>query len=713
MNPVMPSMFIRPFASCRLLAFTLFASMLMCLSLQARAQPLPPPDPDDGKSFRVLSFHDVRENVRASFETDPDETAIDERTLADVFAWLSHNNYHPVSLQQIVNARAGGQPLPSQPVLLTFDDGYRSTYTKVYPLLQRYKYPAVFALVTSWLEVPENGTVPYGSKQVPRNRFLTWSQATEMVKSGLVELASHTHAMHTGVVANPQGNMLPFAATHRYDPVTARYEDDAAYSQRVEADLRRSRELIEARTGAKVRSTVWPYGAFNALALKASERAGMPITMKLTDGPNSPDVPLTEIRRALVVYNHQATDYARLLRGKVEGRDEQVNRVMHVDLDYVYDPDPVQQEKNLSLLIERVAAVSPAAVFLQAFSDPDADGVADAVYFPNRHLPMRADLFSRVAWQLKTRAGVNVYAWMPVMAFKLPDSNPLANHTVVAQAEGGAKAAPGRYHRLSPFDPAARKLIGEIYDDLGRYASFNGILFHDDATFADDEDASPAALAVYQSWGLPGDVAAIRRDPAMMAKWTAAKTRYLIDFTQELTATLRAWQPILVTARNLYAEPVMNPESEQWFAQNYEASLAAYDYVALMAMPRMEGKKESEADGWLTKLAQRAAATPNGLDGTLFELQARDWRTSKPVSDAELSRQLLLLQRQGVRHVGYYPDDFLNDQPSLKTLQRTLSMRSQLKRKLPDSASPQVTPPQVAKLSAASLGLPVESKALP
>jgi biofilm PGA synthesis lipoprotein PgaB len=132
-----------------------------------------------------------------------------------------------------------------------------------------------------------------------------------------------------------------------------------------------------------------------------------------------------------------------------------------------------------------------------------------------------------------------------------------------------------------------------------------------------------------------------------------------------------------------------------------------------MAMPRMEGQKEADADGWLTKLAKRAAATPKGLDGTLFELQARDWRTSKPVSDAELSRQLLLLQRQGVRHVGYYPDDFLNDQPSLKTLQRTLSMRSLLKRKLPDTSSPQITPPQVARLSAANSERPAETKARP
>jgi len=48
------------------------------LALPAFAQPLPPADPDDGLSFRVLSFHDVRTGVRASFEQSPDETAVDD-----------------------------------------------------------------------------------------------------------------------------------------------------------------------------------------------------------------------------------------------------------------------------------------------------------------------------------------------------------------------------------------------------------------------------------------------------------------------------------------------------------------------------------------------------------------------------------------------------------------------------------------------------------
>lgn len=136
---------------------------------------------------------------------------------------------------------------------------------------------------------------------------------------------------------------------------------------------------------------------------------------------------------------------------------------------------------------------------------------------------------------------------------------------------------------------------------------------------------------------------------------------------------------------------MLEPQAEQWFAQNYEASLAAYDYVALMAMPRME--QEADADAWLGRLARRAADTPRGLDGTVFELQARDWRTGKPVADAELARQWTLLQRAGVRHLGYYPDDFLNNQPSLDVVRRAISVRTMLPRALGASAA-ETTPPQ-------------------
>ena len=239
----------------------LCAAALSLLAHHALAQPNPPlgpPDAQDGKTFRVLAFHDVRTQVRASFATDPDESAVDETTLAGLFGWLQANGWQPVSLEQIVRARAGGVPLPRQAVLLTFDDGYASAYTKVFPLLRQFNYPAVMSLVTRWMEVPAGGPVPYGNATVARERFLSWAQAREMARSGLVEFASHSHDLHRGVPGNPQGNLLPAATTHTWNAAQRRYEDSAAWTRRVEADLRQSRVLIERHTARPVRALAWP-----------------------------------------------------------------------------------------------------------------------------------------------------------------------------------------------------------------------------------------------------------------------------------------------------------------------------------------------------------------------------------------------------------------------------------------------------------------------
>ena len=660
---------------------------------QTPERPLPPaaaPLPSDGQTLRVIAFHDVRPNVRASFATDPDESAVDETTLAGLFGWLKANGWQPVSLEQAVRARQGGAPLPAKAVLLTFDDGYASAYTRVFPLLRQFNYPAVMALVTSWMEVPAGGQVRWGQQAVPRERFMTWAQAREMARSGLVEFASHSHNLHRGLPGNPQGNLLPAATTHAWDAQRRRYEDDASWLARVQADLRTSRTLIERHTGQRPRALVWPYGAWNVPAQQVAERAGLPIAFTLEDGPNDATVPLTRLRRAYATYDIDPPGYQVLLSQPADtpaSRGPQ--RAMHVDLDYVWDADPVQQERNLSLLLDRVRAAGPRTVFLQAFADPDGDGVADAMYFPNSVLPMRADLFNRVAWQLRTRARVQVYAWMPVMSFRLPAGHPAATHTVMAMPGTDPQKTADRYHRLSPFDADARRAIAAIYDDLGRHASFAGVLFHDDATLADDEDASPAALASLRAAGLGDDIAALRADPALAARWTAHKTHAITAFTLELAQRLRQWHPRLHTARNFYARPLLEPAATAWFAQDYAQALHDYDYVAVMAMPFME--KVARPHEWLTGLARHAAATPLGLERTVFELQARDWHTGKPVPDAELLKQVALLRRAGARHIAYYPDDFHNNQPSLAAVRQAVSVRETLSGE-PDGLD---TPPEL------------------
>lgn len=613
----------------------------------------------------VLAYHDVEDR-------DADQAYLSVRTdhLIGQLAWLRENGYRAVSVDQILAARRGGPALPERAVLLTFDDGYRSFHSRVLPILKAYRWPAVLAPVGTWLDTPADKPVDFGGKPTERERMLNWQQVRESAASGLVEIGAHTDALHYGIHANPQGNTEPAAAVRRYDPATGAYETDAAYEARVRADVRRITEKVRKVTGKPVRVWIWPYGAEGGTALRIIGENGYEMAFTLEDGLANVDR-LMSGSRLLLADDPGLRAFARSVVGMAERPGM---RVAHVDLDYVYDPDPRQVDRNLDALVQRIADLKIDTVFLQAFADPDASGLVKSVYFPNRWLPMRADLFNRVAWQLNNRAHVSVYAWMPVLSFELDPA--IAR---VTRWEPGARDSAvdaKQYRRLSPFDPVARARIGDIYEDLARHAFFEGILFHDDALLSDFEDASAPALAAYRAAGLPGSIAELRADPEVMQRWTRMKSQTLVAFTQALTQRVRDVRgPAIKTARNIFAMPILQPESEAWFAQNLDDFLAAYDWTAPMAMPYMEQVPAGQEHAWLDSVVDAVARRPGALRRTVFELQSRDWRKpgQPPVDSAVLAGWMQRLQRRGARNFGYYPDDFHNNQPRLEVIRPALS----------------------------------------
>ncbi|MGP1614254.1 MAG: poly-beta-1,6-N-acetyl-D-glucosamine N-deacetylase PgaB, partial [Pollutimonas bauzanensis] len=618
-------------------------------------------EPWPKNKYLALAYHDIE-------DSDPDQAFVSVKTehLAEQFAWLRENGYRPITVDQILAASKGGAPLPEKAVLLTFDDGYRSFYTRVFPLLKAYGWPAILAPVGVWVDTPEDQDVDFGGRPTERERFLTWDQIREVARSGLVEIGAHTDALHYGVPANPQGNQQPAAAAHAYDAGTGQYETDAAYEARIANDVKRITGKIRRVTGKAPRVWVWPYGAASGQASRIVQANGYPLVLTLDEGLGDAGK-LADTPRVLVSNDPQLRNFA---NASMVMENNLVMRVAHVDLDYVYDPDPAQMDRNLGDLVQRIADMRITTVFLQAFADPAGDGLVKSVYFPNRHLPMRADLFNRTAWQLKSRAAVDVYAWLPVLSYDLAPS--IARVANWDPSTGATAVNPQQYQRLSPFDPRARQQIIDLYEDLSRHALFNGILFHDDAILSDFEDAGPPALAAYRAAGLPGTLRELRADPATLQRWTRYKSQYLIDFTKTLAEHVRAIRgPQIKTARNIFAEPILHPESEAWFAQNLDDFLAAYDWTAPMAMPWMENIHADHADAWLDKLVKAVGSRPGALNKTVFEVQGRDWRPSAGQEDsghvdsALMAHWLRRLQLSGARSFGYYPDDFTQNQPRL------------------------------------------------
>ncbi|WP_353140766.1 poly-beta-1,6-N-acetyl-D-glucosamine N-deacetylase PgaB [Acinetobacter pragensis] len=627
----------------------------------------------DDQTLTVIGYHEITNSKNALIP----EYAVSSAQFEKHITWLKQNGYHFIDADLLLKAHQGKARLPSKPVLLTVDDGYESFYQNAYPFIKANKIPVVLAVVGSWLEPDANQKINFSDEMIPRNAMLSWDQLKEMQNSGFVEVASHSYNLHRGILGNPQGNVEPAAVTRLYDPKTASYEDDLHYQRRITEDLRKNNQLLKAHGIQSPRVMVWPYGRYNMQAVSIAKHLGMPIAISLDDGADSIKSSLGQLNRILVEGNMTTNDLALEIenRQKKLGDNNRPQKIMHIDLDYIYDPNPAQQERNLGKLLDRIQAMKVNTVYLQAFSDPDANGSADMVYFPNHYLPMRADLFNRVAWQIQTRTHVSrVYAWMPLLAWELPKSNPAAEDVVVTQQNGDSAHLNMGYHRLSPFSADARKAIAGIYTDLAKSVPFNGILFHDDTTLSDYEDASPDAMKAYAAVGLPNDLAAIRNNDADLQKWTAFKTQYLDDFAMQLAKNVRQYQPFLLTARNLYAQVALKPYAENWYSQSLEQSLNRYDFTAIMAMPYMEQAPNS--DQFYQDIVNRVKKYPNGIKKTVFELQSVDWRTNQKVPSDEMAKTIQSLYEQGAMHVAYYPDDPIKDHPDASVMRKAFDLKS-------------------------------------
>ncbi|GAA4500662.1 poly-beta-1,6-N-acetyl-D-glucosamine N-deacetylase PgaB [Gluconacetobacter tumulicola] len=662
--------------SCLVSRAVLFLAVLAFGAGPARAAPdfLAPagrPGPITDKpwskgKYLVLAYHDIEDGG-----ADQRFLAVRTSALVEQFAWLKDNGYNIVGIDDLVAVQQGRKELPEKAVVLTFDDGYAGFYKRVFPLLKAYHWPALLAPVGEWMDTPAGKKVDFGGLLSPREQFLNWQEIREMSQSGLVEIGAHTYAEHKGMVANPQGNTEPFNVNRTYDARTGRYETAGAFEARVDKDVGLITQRIIQATGKKPRVWVWPYGAASGVTLAVARRHGYQMAMTLDDG--LADINRNDnIPRLLVAGNPSLREFAQSVSGVQE---KPFVRMVQVDLDYVYDSDPKQMSRNVDLLIQRVADLHANYVFLQAFADPAGDGNIKSVYFPNRWLPVRADLFNRVAWQLQTRGGARVYAWMPVLAFDAPD---LPHVLAWNPHTGQGEINPLQYRRLSFFNEDVRKRIIGLYEDLAGQAVFSGILFHDDALLSDFEDASPDALKAYESQGLPPSIGEIRGNPAYMRLWTRFKSQALTGFTMTLLQHVRAIRgPQVESARNIYAEPVLQPDSEEWYAQNLKDFLGTYDWTVPMAMPLMEEVPAGKDLSWLTGLVETIRSNKDGLAHAIIELQTEDWRRhpAKPVADGTLVEWMKRLQGLGAGNYGYYPDDFIEGRPSLEAVRPVFSNR--------------------------------------
>lgn len=627
-------------------------AILLCCTLSVRA----------ANEFTAICYHDI------PMVSTNDPHAVDLPAFIEQLEYMKSHNYTFISPETIMAAKQKSVSLPEKSVLMTFDDAYISFYSNVVPVLQLYQCPALLAVCSSWIEgqPPEEIVAP----------LMNWKQIAELSRNPLITIASHSYDLHHAVQFNPQGNTAQSATCRIYDPKTMSYETDAAYRKRITDDVITGRDILKERIGKNPEIIVWPYGEFNSISRDEAEKAGFKMAFLLSDERTSTDN-LMEMDRWLIFNNPDIVDFIYDLKVHTFPCQPEIQqtRAIQADLDLIYDPDPVQTEKNLGKFLDRMVVMRPSTVYLQGFADHDGDGNVDAVYFPNRVLPIRMDLLSRVANQLYIR-GFKVYIWMPTLAITLPDKNLNNRLRVMESKHGSIKPSSSWYNRLSPFDDETLKLVSTLYEDMAMHVRFHGILFQDDAYLNDFEDFNPAALKTYEHELGVSNFEASSLTEDQRAKWTRIKTQQLNKFTVKLMESVRKYRPLTKFARNMYAPLLTQPNSEEWFCQNYEDYLKIYDRVVLMAYPDHEGVWRSNA--WLEKLVSLSSQYPQGLDKTVFKIQSYDWKKQRWIDSDKMIKQARRLVASGAKHVAYYPDNYTVNQPELKTIRKEMSTTSLL-----------------------------------
>ena len=586
-----------------------------------------------GAGVRILCYHDVGA-ANTPYHIRPE-------TLRAHFDYLRDNGYTPLSLEQYIAACRNGGPLPPKPVMLTFDDGYVSFYQTVFPLLKEYRYPAMLAVVTSWLDyAPE-----------PVGKIVDWRQLREMEQSGLVALASHSHQSHRAGMMDPYGSTGKLLEIRQYREGT--YESPEAYEWRVRADLRQAQAAFQKGLGHPVRALVWPYGAYTRQAVSLGREEGFEAFFGLEGGYNQPGPEtLSHSWRGLVLGDLSVKKLDRFLRA---GGDEfRAMNASQLDIDLIYDADRRQMESNLNAALERLTAAGVNTVFLQAFSDLKGDGNVSGVYFPTAHAPVRADVFNWVAAQLRER-DMRVFAWMPTLAGQwLLQDRP--EDLVVTQPAGKG----GWYRRATPFSAVTEQKLSALFADLAAYTYVDGILFQDDLYMNDFEDFSPAAQAAFLAATGKTLNPDVLRDPEIRRRWSRMKTEALTLLTQRLSAVVRQYRPYAKIARNIYSAPVLTPEAEEWFGQDYRQYLKTYDYTVIMAYPYME-RERANPEAWLRRLAAVTLTDRADAYKTVFKLQPYDWERKCWLTAGELDRQRAALRQAGAVNLAYYPENVYSD----------------------------------------------------
>jgi len=224
----------------------------------------------------ILAYHSVSDASRHG----SNEFTVTPQQLADHLDYIAHQGYTALRVSDFAETVESCKPLPSRPILLTFDDGYADFYSDALPLLAARGYASTLYMITG--QVLDNRSL---SNQRPR--FLSWAELREIDAAG-VEIGSHSET-------HPQLDVLTHAHAH--------------------AEIQTSKAVLQAQLGHDVRSFAYPYGYHGPAVRRLVIAAGYRSACAVKEALSASDDDIYALSRILIRADTRVPQLHALLTG--------------------------------------------------------------------------------------------------------------------------------------------------------------------------------------------------------------------------------------------------------------------------------------------------------------------------------------------------------------------------------------------------------------
>ena len=190
-------------------------------------------------------------------------------------SYLKRNSYQVITLEQMVKFLEHKGGVPRKAVVITFDDGWRTTYDFALPILKKYGFPATLFVYTDLINSHKSA--------------LTWEQVRKLAQSGVVDIQCHTKS-HRNLNMKPKENLKGYLAA-------------------LETELVKSRETIKQKIGKECEFLAYPYGATNHLVAAMAQKTGYRAAFTVRRGSNPFFSDNFRVRRSMIFGKHTLNDF--------------------------------------------------------------------------------------------------------------------------------------------------------------------------------------------------------------------------------------------------------------------------------------------------------------------------------------------------------------------------------------------------------------------